>query len=741
MKAENIRLKNRDLSWLAFNHRVLQEAADPTVPLYERIKFLAIWSSNLDEFFRVRVASLRALQRLKKKTQKKLDIEPDKLLKRLLKAATLQQEEIGSLFRNHLKMELNRQGIFLVRESELNGTQQEFVRTYFRQNVLSKLNPIFLSVNKEAPFLENRALYLAVRLRRKLPLEKKEPEHIALLEIPSPQLPRFTLLTQGEGHHYILFLDDVIRLCLDEVFPNHEVIGAYTIKLTRDAELYIDDEFTGDLLEKVKKALSKRSQGVPSRFLYDSDMPKKMLVLLKDIFRLNEDDVVVGSRYHNFNDFFIFPNPKEPALTYEPMPPIALKEFDKGSLFERIRQKDIIAHYPYHSYDCVIKFLQEAAGDPSVASIKITLYRVARNSQVVQQLIRAAQNGKQVTAFVEVKARFDEESNIRWAEEMEKAGARILYSMPNLKVHAKLCLVTTKAEVSALEERSVWEREYGGIGVSDKKLAYLGTGNFNESAAKVYTDFGFFTADERLTNEVEKVFEILGREKSKAKFEHLLVPPFNMRERFEELIENEMNSARKGKEALIIAKMNSLEDPKMIAQLYEASEAGVKISLLVRGICCLIPGVKGMSENIEVISIVDRFLEHARMFVFHNGGDELYYLASADLMKRNLDRRIEVGFPIYDKEIQNQLRAILDLQLRDNVKARLINKKLDNKIRSVKGDKVVRSQYESYEFWKSQLVKNQYESSYRENPEHLDEIEAAFKASVPVGGKKNGSSL
>lgn len=683
MNPENLRLKNRDLSWLAFNHRVLQEAADPTVPLYERIKFLAIWSSNLDEFFRVRVASMRAFQRLKKKTQKKLDVEPDKLLKRLLKAVTLQQEEFGTIFRGQIKRELSKQRIFLVREEELTEQQKDFVWGYFREHVRSLVDPLFLSEDKEAPFLENKTLYLAARLRRKTATDKKDSEQYVIIGIP-PALPRFLLLPHENGHDYIMFLDDVIRACFGEVFPNHDVEASYAIKLTRDAELYIEDEFVGDLLDKVKKALGKRSQGLPSRFLYDSDMPKKMLSLLKNLFKLNDDDMVNGGRYHNFSDFFNFPNPKAPGLTYEPLPPIVRKDLMESSLFENMRRGDLLVHYPYHSYDAVIKFLEESADDPDVLSIKITLYRVAKKSEVAQQLIRAAQNGKQVTAFVEVKARFDEESNIHWAEEMEKAGAKVLYSIPNLKVHAKLCLITRK--------ESAVEQQY----------AYLGTGNFNESAAKAYTDFGFFTADERLTDEVEKVFEILCREKHKAKFEHLLVPPFTMRQRFEELIHNEMKNAKKGKEAYIIAKMNSLEDPQMIEKLYEASNVGVKISLIVRGICCLIPGIKGMSENIEVVSIVDRFLEHARIFVVHNAGDERYYLSSADWMKRNLDRRIEVGFPIYDKKIQEQLKTVLHLQLRDNVKARVINKKLDNRIRVGNVGEKIRSQYESYEWWKAE---------------------------------------
>ncbi|MBI5473263.1 MAG: polyphosphate kinase 1 [Ignavibacteriae bacterium] len=680
-------LKNRDLSWLAFNHRVLQEAADPTVPLYERIKFLAIWSSNLDEFFRVRVASLRAIQRLKKKTKKKLDLDPDKLLKRLLKSVALQQEEFGSVFRDSIKKELSRQGIFLVRESELNEEQREFVCAYFRQHVADKLRPIVLSGDQPPPFLHNRSLYLVARFEPAASGDSGD-DCYGLVEIPS-SLARFLILPASEGHHAIMFLDDVIRVHLATVFAGYRCNVAYSIKLTRDAELEIDDEMTGDLVEKVKKALRKRGEGLPCRFLSDSEMPKSMLIFLLRHFGLSNDDVVVGSRYHNFSDFFSFPNPKEPALTYEPMAPIPLAGLDGGMMMEKMRMRDFLAHFPFHSYDCVIRFLHEAADDPNVDAISITLYRVAKNSIVAQELMRAARQGKRVTAFIEVKARFDEESNIRWAEEMEKAGVRVLYSIPNLKVHAKLCLV---------EKR---KSENAGVGESEKRLyAYLSTGNFNESAARLYTDFGFFTSDERITSEVEKVFQILCRERRKAKFEHLLVARNDMREMFEALVEREMKNARKGKDAFIIAKMNSLEDAAMIEKLYEASEAVVKIQLIVRGICCLIPGIKGMSENISVMSIIDRFLEHARLFVFCNGGDELFYLSSADWMKRNLDRRIEVAFPIYDKSLQQQLRTILDLQLNDNVKARVITKRLDNPMRKDDGGPL-RSQYASYAYWEA----------------------------------------
>ncbi len=679
MSADNVRLKNRDLSWLAFNHRVLQEAANPSVPLYERIKFLAIWSSNLDEFFRVRVAAVRALQRLKKRTRKQLEMEPSKLLKRLLKSVWLQQEEFGEVYRTIMKKELAKQGIVLLRERDVNAAQRAHVQEVFRKSILPLLTPVFLSEDKQPPFLHNRALYLVAHLRKRS--EDAKREQYALIEIPSTLRPRFHVLPPDGDRHCVLFLDDMIRLCLPEMFPRHDVLGAYAVKLTRDAELDLGDELSGDLLEKVKKALKRRSEGTPSRFLYDTEMYGRMLRFLVRHFQLSEDDLVPGGRYHNLHDLMTFPNPRSPALQYEPMPRLPVWD-DERHVFEHISHGDVLLHYPYHTYDGVLAFLRSAADDPDVRSIWITLYRVARDSKVVAALLDASRRGKQVFVFVEVKARFDEESNIFWAEELEKAGARVQYSLPNLKVHAKLCLV----------ERI----EKGGA----RLYAYLSTGNFNEHAAAVYTDFGFFTADERLTTEVRRVFAVLSHRKDRGRFHHLLVSPFTMRQRLEQRIEREAKHARKGREASIIAKMNSLEDPGIIRKLYAASCDGVKIRLIVRGICCLIPGIKGMSENIEVISIVDRFLEHARAFVFCNGGEPLVYLSSADWMQRNLDRRIETAFPIYDPALQKQIAGILELQWSDTAKARVINRKLDNRMRETDNQERLRSQYAVYEFWK-----------------------------------------
>jgi len=699
VKQRQLPFKHRDISWLAFNGRVLQEAADRRNPLYERIRFMAIFSSNLDEFYRVRVASVRALLDIKKKTAKQLDFEPDQLLKRLLKVVSVQQAEFGELFRNVIHKELGRNRISLVNESRLTPAQKGSVLEYFGSAVAPLLQPVFLSADREPPFLENRSLYLVVRLLQKPagdPPEKGKDEDLTryvLLEIPSGRLPRFFVLP-GEGKkHVVMFLDDVVRAGLETFFPRHEVKGAHAVKLTRDAELHIDDEYSGDLVEKIVKALQKRKEGPPSRFLYDQDIPKKTLAFCVKTFNLASDELVPGGRYHNFHDFFNFPNPRAPELMFEPWEhvpapagigggsgsgadtgdPKVTAAAGRRPVMEAVRRGDLLLYYPYHDYAPVIDFLSEAADDPLTTAIDITLYRVAKDSRVVEQLIRAAQNGKSVTAFVELKARFDEESNLRWAEEMQKAGAHVFYSFPELKVHAKMCLVS--------------RRENGGPAL----FGYLGTGNFNEIAARQYTDFGMFTSDPRLTGEMRRVFDILNRDKKRGEFEHLLVAPFTLRERLEELIDREIGRAKKGEPAAVIAKMNGLEDRRMITKLYEAGEAGVKISLIVRGICCLVPGVRGVSRNIEVVSIVDRFLEHPRVYMFHNGGEELVYLSSADWMKRNLSHRIEVAFPVYDAAIRKTIRSIIDLQLADTVKARTVNKAQDNRYR--KGSPEVRSQY------------------------------------------------
>jgi len=684
-KAGALRLKHRDLSWLSFNHRVLQEAADPLVPLFDRIKFLAIFSSNIDEFFRVRVASIRALVRLGKRSRKTLGIDPAALLSRIHRVVDRQQAEFGAVY-NGIRKDLARTGIQIITERELDVDQARFARLFFRREVRALLIPQFIDEDRRQLFLENRHLYLVVELLLKSPLVQEhkgraagvEPQHV-ILEIPSHRVPRFVTLPSTDGKVRVAFLDDIIRLCLDEIFPNHDILGAHAVKLTRDAELHIDDEFAGDLREKVRQALALRNAGVPSRFLYDGSMPPGTLRLLSKVLKLSREDLVRGARYHNFHDFLSFPNPHPGEQEYPPMPALSRGPLETaGGIHAAVERGDILLYYPYHSYEPVISLLTEAADDPRTRSIHITLYRLARPSQVLEQLIRAAQRGIDVTAFFEVKARFDEEANLRWADDLERAGGRILYSIPGLKVHAKLCLVTR--------------------GEDQPKLAYLSTGNFNEKAARIYCDAGLMTSDPAVTGDVAAVFDVLLRRERCESFSRLLVAPFTMREQFLELLDGERANARAGRPAFVVAKMNSLEDPGMIRALYEAAASGVRISLIIRGICCLQPGVKGPSSSIRVISIVDRYLEHARIFWFHHGGEDLLFLSSADWMTRNLNRRIEVAFPVQDSAIQEELKEILRLQLADTVKARVIGGQQDNTARNRKGPEGLRSQEAIYQY-------------------------------------------
>jgi len=680
---------DRDLSWLSFNERVLQEANDPQVPLFERLKFLAIYSSNLDEFFRVRVASLKGLKELKKKKQKKLGVSPQELLESIHQVVDAQQNKFGKIYRRKIQKELEQNGIYLI-EKPQSEEQQAFVEEYYLKTVRPLLEPGFFHPHQPPPFLHNRQLYFAIKLLTKD--ERLQHLHHAILEIPTNELPRFIELPSEQGRYFIMFLDDLIRLMLPQLFPAYEVAYAHSIKLTRDAELYIDDEFSGDLKDKIQKGIAKRKTGAPARFLFDAEMPRDMLNLLMETLSLEPEDLVVGGRYHNFNDFFHFPNPLSPQLEYETFLPLNHAQIQENiSLFEQISTKDVILHFPYQTYDVVIRFLQEAATDPNVKSISITLYRVKeKRSKVVEALLLALSNKKRVTVFVEVKARFDEETNFYWARELERMGAQVLYSIPGWKVHAKICLVVRQENDAT------------------KKYAYLGTGNFNEKTSKIYTDHALLTSDERLTHEIEGVFQQLcsgeiNPEKARFKPTHLLVAPFTLRTRLVELIQTEIEHAKKGNEAYMYLKMNSLEDSGMIEKLYEASQAGVKIYIMIRGICRLIPDIEGLSENIKVHSVIDRFLEHGRLFLFAGGGEEKLFVGSADWMIRNLSRRIEVVFPIYDPAIFKELRGILMIQFSDNQKARRIDPELKNKYRKPKDlEDLIRSQSKIYEFLKGE---------------------------------------
>ncbi|MCH2084833.1 MAG: polyphosphate kinase 1 [Saprospiraceae bacterium] len=669
----------RDVSWLSFNHRVLQEAKDPSVPLYERIKFLAIYSSNLDEFFRVRVASLRSFKELKKKTRKQLDLKPKRELKVIRKEVQAQQKEFGKIFRKEILPSLENLGIHLITDEQYNDSQKEQARKFFFEKLYPNLNPIIVREGEEAPFLKNKGLYFIIQFR--------ESTDIGIVEIPADKVARFHVFKSEEEHHYVSFIDDIIRLCLAQLF-DRSIEAAYSIKVSRDAELYIGDEYSGDLIEKIRNSLDNRNVGLPTRFLYDSSMPKEFLNLVKTLFGLSKHDIIPGARYHNFNDFFGFPDPTNSTeLHDQPMPPLPHPELETAdSIIGLLQEKDVLLSFPYQKYDYIPKMVLEAADDPDVKTIKITLYRVADKSAVVQALLYALEKGKKVVAFIEAKARFDEASNLYWGEELKKAKAKVYFSYPGIKVHTKLLLISRKEE-----EKTV-------------HYAYLGTGNFNEKTAKLYCDHALLTSDQRLAKEVNFVFKLLEKKIIQPECTHVLVAPFNLRTKFETLIDKEISNAQKGKDAYMILKMNSLEDQGMIDKLYQASQAGVKIQLIIRGICCLIPGVQGMSENIKVMSIVDRFLEHARVYIFANSGQELIYCASADWMTRNLYRRVEVAFPIYQKEIKEEIRTIINLQLQDNTKARIIDENQSNKyILREKDTPPQRAQIEIYKRLKSKI--------------------------------------
>ncbi|MCP5047945.1 MAG: polyphosphate kinase 1 [bacterium] len=674
---------NRDLSWVSFNYRVLQEAKNPEVPLIERLKFLAIYSSNLDEFYRVRVASHRHLMRLKENTGEKFALPQDILVKKINKKVNKQQSELGEIFRNQVKPGLAEHNIFIVDESNLDGAQREFAREYYRNEVSQFVTPVYIDENADPPFLENRRLYFAARVAYSETGKSKETIKNVIVNIPSNKISRFVVVPSAEGKHLVIQLDDIMRLSLDIIFPGKQVTHFYSIKLSRDAELYLEDDFSEDVIDKIKNSLQKRVTGVPSRFLYDLKMPRSFLHYLRVVFALDSEDLIPGGKYHNFNDFFGFPAPDKPELLFEKfhaLPHAGLMQY--GSVFDAVSREDFILHFPYQSYDATIRFIEEAANDPGVESIKITLYRVASASRVAQALITAVKKGIKVTVFDEVQARFDEESNIYWGDELSKAGAKVMYSYEKLKVHSKLCLVARRE------------------GETLKRYAFLASGNFNEKTAKIYCDHGLLTADERLTVECDRVFDYLENREVVPKFDHLLVAPFHLRKRLKKLIDREIENAKAGKKARILLKVNSLEDKKMIRKLYQASNAGVKIRIIVRGICCLVPGEEGMSKNIKIISIVDRFLEHARVYIFHNGGDEKIFVSSADWMKRNLSRRVEVAFPIYDKAVRKEIKQLIKFQFEDNIRARKLNKTQSNPYKKVKRLKAVRAQYDTYFYLK-----------------------------------------
>lgn len=668
------RFRHRDLNWLSFNERVLQEAEDKTNPLYERIKFLAIFSSNLDEYFRVRVSQLRQIKRVEKSIRKKLALRPNKITKEILEMIKVQQDKFGDIYYGEIIPELADNGILLIDSEHFSAKQKIYAAQVYKKKVGYLVEPRLADFDENADlFLENNQLYFAVTFQ--------DEDHLGVVNIPSGVCGRFVQFEKNE----ITFLDEIIRNEIPGMFPEKTITGIFEIKLSRDAELYIEDEFDGVLAEKIYESLAQRTDGQPTRLLYDASMPPEIQHKLRKLLKLGKIDMMPGGRYHNFSDFFAFPDPtNNPALHSQSLKPIPHKVLEKAKdYFKVISKKDQSVHFPYMSFDYVERFLEQAANDPEVEAIKISLYRVADESPLTSSLIKALDQGKKVTVFVEAKARFDEENNIIWGRKFEEKGARVIYSFPQIKVHSKILLVVRRENEKL------------------KNYGYIGTGNFNSKTAGIYCDHAIFTANKYLTKELSRIFKVLEGKLIVPREKHLFISPFSTRRNFTRLIMTEIDNAQAGKKAAITAKMNSLEDPEIIDWLYKASNAGVKIRLLVRGFTSLIPGVKGMSENIYITSIVDQFLEHGRIYIFENGGDEKIYFGSADWMTRNLDRRIEVIAPIYDPEIAAEFKDILNIQLNDNVKARIQDKEEKNfYVKKSSNEKPVRSQLAIYEYLK-----------------------------------------
>lgn len=672
----------RDISWLAFNERVLQEAQDEQNPVIERLRFLGIFSSNMDEFFRVRYASIKRLSQISDTTQRRLgNKSPSEVLDHIsAKVITMQSQ--AQAVNDQLVAALEEKDIAFVDEHSLTAGQEEYVHKTFIDKISPAIFTLILKDEKAVPELKDKLIYLAIKLIK----EGQSPRH-ALIEVPAELVGRFWELPKY-GKHYVMYLEDIIRYNLNYIFFIYDFdrIEAHTVKITRDSELDLDDDVSKGFLEKMTKSVKRRRIGDPVRFVYDKEISSSMLQFLMQRMDLDSyDSLIPGGRYHNKKDYIKFPNMGPKELEFDPLPPMQHPDLDMDrSLLNVIRQKDILLFMPYHSFSYLIRVLREAALDPQVTHIQATLYRLASKSRIISALVNAAKNGKQVTVVIEILARFDEEANIRWTQELQTEGVQVIFGVPGLKVHSKLFLITRQTDKGS---------EY---------FTSIGSGNLNEDTSRLYTDYHLLTHNKDITREVIKVFDFLQNNYKRFKYDHLIVSPHATRKSFINLINREIAHAKKGNPSGIFVKLNSLCDVKIIEKLYEASAYGVKIRLIIRGICSLVPGVKGLSENIEAISILDRFLEHSRVFIFENGGSPAYYIGSADWMPRNLDYRVEITVPVYDDHIKRQLRDHMDIIWKDNVKSRWHNQAMDNEYRVIKGPKI-RSQYALYDYVKKQL--------------------------------------
>ncbi|MCW9036565.1 polyphosphate kinase 1 [Altibacter sp.] len=679
---------NRELSWLQFNARVLQEAGDKTVPLLERLRFLGIFSNNLDEFFKVRYATIKRIVDAGKGGRSALGGISAKELLEEITQTVIEQQATSLRILSKIRRELQKENIFIINETEVTAKQGAFISDYFIRKVSPALVTIMIGELEKFPTLKDSAAYLAVKMvMSKDDHTFESKNNYALIEIPKV-IERFVVLPPNGDRQYIIILDDLIRHCLHNIFSifKYDSISAHMIKITRDAELDIDSDLSKSFIDKISKSVKDRSTGDPVRFVYDKSIEPSTLKFLMDKMGIDTtDSVIPGGRYHNRRDYMDFPSLGRNDLLYEKITPLHIAGLSlQGSLFDKISEKDFMLHAPYQTFSYVVKFLREAALDPHVRSIKITIYRLAQVSHIASSLINAVKNGKTVTVQIELQARFDEEANIGYAEQMQSEGVRLIFGVKGLKVHCKACLIE-RVEKDKL-----------------KRYAFISTGNFNESTARLYTDYTLFTSNQSICKEINKVFDFFEVNYKIKKYRHLIVSPHYTRNALYNLIEAEIKNKKLGLSSGIKLKLNSLSDYKMIDKLYEASRAGVPIRLIVRGICCLVPGVKGMSENIQVISIIDKFLEHPRLFIFENNKDPKVYISSADFMGRNLDNRVEITCPIYDEGIRAELLDTFEICWSDNVKARVISAKQDNAYRKPNNG-AVRSQFKLYEYYQNKL--------------------------------------
>ncbi len=673
----------RDISWLSFNSRVLQEAADDTVPLAERIKFLGIFSNNLDEFFRVRVATLKRMIEVGTKGHMHLEVSPGMILEEIQEKVVEQQKEFDRIW-NEILRELKKQKIFLVDDKQLNKVQQLYITNYFNDEIRSNIVPLMIESIQAFPILNDKSIYLACKMSKK---DKTVPQRFALVSVPARRLGRFVLLPSKVGEHHIILLEDIIRFCMPFIFSyfGYDVFSAHIIKVTRDAEIDIDNDVATSLIQKLEKGLKNRKKGKPVRFIYDKDIDASLLTyLVKRLGLSGKDNLLPGGRIHNYKDFIGFPESVfvQKNTRKKPFLHPALKNANRVT--DVILQKDVLLNFPYHSFDSLIDLLRESAIDPDVKSIKITCYRLASRSKIVNALTNAVRNGKTVTVVIELRARFDEEANIEWKKELEDAGVKVYIGVPDYKVHAKICLIK-----KIVKGRTV---HYG----------FVGTCNMNERTAKIYADHCLLTSDRFIMADINRIFHYLEQPKTRLHIlracKTLLVSPVNMRSQYIQLIDKEIKTAHAKKKAGIIIKLNSLSDELLINKLYEAARAGVEIKLVIRGIFCLLAENDKYKTPIQAISIVDEYLEHARVLIFYNGGKEKVFISSADWMVRNLDHRIEVSCPVFERDIQTELKEIMQIQLSDNIKARKLDNELENQYINPRNTKKVRSQVETYNY-------------------------------------------